>query len=352
MEHSARALATELSSASFSLDPSLVVGVAGSVSRLRFAGNASVSLRAGTRPRRSAFTLVELLVVIAIIGILIALLLPAVQAARESGRRSSCINNLKQIGLSLHNYELTQRALPPGARYIDGGDIKQGSVYVYLLPYLEEYALYDLFDLTADNIDDTTLEGSSELAAATTLNVLTCPSDNREPLYEGRYAHNYSASRGPTQVWWNSKCLCDHPWSDLATSPIDDPRDFAGPFTRVGTQSRVSQVTDGLSNTIFFGEVRPQCSQHARNGWVASNNGNGYCTTLIPINYDSCSDESPDRCGRPCNWNTEVGFKSTHPGGANFLLGDGSVHFVQDSIDHAAYQLLGAKDDGQVASIN
>jgi hypothetical protein len=110
-------------------------------------------------------------------------------------------------------------------------------------------------------------------------------------------------------------------------------------------------ITDGLAKTIFFGEVRPQCSEHARNGWVASNNGNGYCTTVIPINYDSCDDNAADPCRRSFNWNTEVGFKSAHPGGAFFLLGDGSVQFFIEDIDHRMYQLLGAKDDGEVAEL-
>ena len=103
-----------------------------------------------------------------------------------------------------------------------------------------------------------------------------------------------------------------------------------------------------LSKTIFFGEVRPQCSQHVRGGWVASNNGNGYCTTLIPINFDTCNDRAPDPCHRSCNSNTEVGFKSNHPGGANFLIGDGSVQFLEEAIDHQMYQYLGAMNDGYV----
>ena len=131
-------------------------------------------------------------------------------------------------------------------------------------------------------------------------------------------------------------------------APLDDPKNYAGPFTRVGTTAKLSQVTDGLSKTIFFGEVRPNCSEHVKEGWAYTNNGNGYCTTLIPINYDSCNEEAADACARPCNWNTEVGFKSSHSGGAQFLLGDGSVHFVPETIDHQIYQYLGAKSDGFV----
>ena len=89
---------------------------------------------------------------------------------------------------------------------------------------------------------------------------------------------------------------------------MDDPNKYAGPFTRVGSMAKISQITDGLSKTIFFGEVRPSCSEHISSGWAYTNNGNGYCTTLIPINYDSCNAAAPDPCNSPFNWNTEVGF--------------------------------------------
>ena len=113
---------------------------------------------------------------------------------------------------------------------------------------------------------------------------------------------------------------------------------------------RLSEITDGLSNTILFGEVRPRCSEHARNGWAMTNDGNGFCTTLIPINYDTCNENAPDPCHRPCNWTTEVGFKSAHPGGAQFLMGDGSVQWLPQSIDHQTYQYLGGKSDGHGVS--
>ncbi len=295
--------------------------------------------------RNSAFTLVELLVVIAIIGLLVGLLLPAVQAAREAARRLQCSNNLKQIGLAIHNFESTEKKLPPGAVWKASGE-KRGSVFVYLLPFLEQNSLYASFDLKSANTDNTVIQGSTQLAGSVLIPTLICPSDSHESQYFGLAPHNYSASRGPTSVFSNSTCFCDNPWKNLALAPIDDPQRFAGPFTRVGSRARLSNITDGLSNTIFFGEVRPECSEHARNGWASSNNGNGYCTTLIPINFDTCDDSDPDGCKRSCNWNTEVGFKSRHSGGSQFLLGDGSVHFISETIDHQTYQYLGAKQDG------
>ncbi|HOM18813.1 MAG TPA: DUF1559 domain-containing protein, partial [Thermoguttaceae bacterium] len=120
-----------------------------------------------------------------------------------------------------------------------------------------------------------------------------------------------------------------------------------------GTAMRESDIVDGLSNTIFFGEVRPQCSVHNSQGWGSSNNGQGLTATVVPINYNSCSRDAvgSDNCDKYCNWNTELGFKSRHPGGAQFLFGDGSVHFLPETIDHWTYQYLGAKADGNPAQI-
>jgi prepilin-type N-terminal cleavage/methylation domain-containing protein/prepilin-type processing-associated H-X9-DG protein len=305
--------------------------------------------------RKRAFTLVELLVVIAIIGVLIGLLLPAIQAARESARRSQCSNNLKQIGLAIQSFEPSHKRLPPGAIWRGGSSgIRKGSALIYLLPYLEETALYAAFDLRSTTLDHANLPGSSEKIGSRPVATFICPSDDHQGFFNGSALHNYSASRGPTAVYGNPACSCPLPpeWSALAMAPVDDPKVFAGPFTRVGMTARLSQITDGLSKTIFFGEVRPNCSEHAREGWAYTNNGNGYCTTLVPINFDSCNDEATDLCARPCNWTTEVGFKSRHSGGAQFLFGDGSVQFIRDAVDHQTYQYLGAKDDGQQASIN
>lgn len=298
---------------------------------------------------RCAFTLIELLVVIAIIGILVGLLLPAVQAAREAVRRMSCSNNLKQLGLAIHNFESANKRLPPGAIWSGTGN-KKGSILIYLLPYLEQDQIYQQFDLTKANTDGQLFPNSSQMIGAVSVPVFICPSDNHPTNAYGLVMHNYSASRGPTALFDNPSCSCDYTWKSFTQAPLDDPIHFAGPFTRVGTRVRLSQISDGLSTTIFFGEVRPRFSEHARNGWALSNNGNGYCSTLIPINYDTSNDSSADPCRRSYNWNTEVGFKSAHTGGAQFLIGDGSIQFISESIDHSIYQGLGAKQDGKVVS--
>src|SRR5262245_24385755 len=329
--------------------------IAGSCTYRRLTSNGDENMRRIYRRHelsgsdRGGFTLIELLVAIAIIAVLVALILPAVQQAREAARRVQCKNNLKQIGLAIHNFAEAFGELPPGGVYDGNTGLRRGSVFVYLLPMLDETPLFDAYDLKKTNVDNTVLS-SGNFAAATVLPSLVCPSDSHPMYYFGRAPHNYAASRGPTAVYDNPACSCNYPWASLALAPADDKYIFAGPFTRVGTRAKLKDIRDGLSNTLFFGEVRPECSEHIQNGWAASNDGNGYCTTLIPINYLTCNPNDADPCRRPCNWNTEVGFKSAHSGGAHFLLGDGSVRFISESIDHQSYQYLGGKNDGKVVT--
>jgi prepilin-type processing-associated H-X9-DG protein len=306
-------------------------------------------------------TLVELLLVIAIIGTLVALLLPAIQSARESARRASCLNNMKQLGIAIANYESTKKQFPPGAiwdRWLPPDKRRRhGSILVHLLPYIEQQAIYDAFEFQQLSIDGQFFPGGAERIGSHAVDTYRCPSDNHNGMFENHLygnvaVHNYAASNGPTEVYNNDLCPCVHPWKSLEMAPIDNLENFAGPFTRLGVTTKPRQITDGLSKTIFMGEVRVPCSVHAQAGWAHTNNGNGYCTTLIPINYDTCSDTAPDPCHRSCTWNTDVGFKSAHPGGAQFLFGDGSVRLLHESIDHQLYQYLGAKADGQIVSLD
>jgi prepilin-type N-terminal cleavage/methylation domain-containing protein/prepilin-type processing-associated H-X9-DG protein len=321
---------------------------------------------------RPGFTLVELLVVIAIIGILIALLLPAVQAAREAARRMSCSNHLKQIGLAVLNYEDSHKTLPPGAfwRTLDTG-VNKGSIFVHLLPYLEQTELYDVFNFDAPNIDVqvySLVGATGKVIGSNVIPTYQCPSDNHKgtatiagdpgdgiPAAEVGL-HNYSASRGSSGMSNNSACSCSHPFSAYAEKAYRDSENgtFSGPFTRRGICVKLGDIADGLSKTIFFGEVRPLCSWHSGNGWAISNNGNGYCSTIIPINYDTCHapTELVNGCNKTCNWNTETGFRSAHPAGAQFLFGDGSVHLLPEDIDYMTYQRLGGKADGQPVDVS
>lgn len=302
------------------------------------------------RASRRGFTLVELLVVIAIIGVLVALLLPAVQAAREAARRMQCGNNLKQLGLAIHNYHDTTNRLPPGALWYE----TRGSILVHILPYIEQQTLYDKIDFKIA-VDNQVVNG--QVLGTYKIKGYNCPSDT-DYIYSNSTATNlvgasYAASAGAPGITNNGGCSCSAAvsWNSYALAAINMS---SGPFHRrsgIAPAENFAGVTDGLSNTIFFGETRAKCSDHARSGWAYSNNGQGLMTTVIPINTKSCDDNATDGCKRPCNWNNEFGFKSSHPGVCGFLMGDGSVHFVSATIDHWTYQYLGTVNDGKVATL-
>lgn len=304
---------------------------------------------------RVAFTLVELLVVIAIIGILIAILLPAVQSARESARRTQCVNKLKQIGLATHQFEAANGRLPAGAYWGGAEDgSMRGNILIRLLPFMEHQALYDAFDLTAHNIHEQTLPNGDKLKKIPVPQFM-CPSGLEivPDAFHGTDVSlsHYTASKGSSAVDNNAHpCrFVDH-WNEIALVPYHDWDDtilFSGPFCRRGIELELVKITDGLSKTIFWGEVRPECARNVQSGWVDTLNGNGTTTTAIPLNWDSCHEGHEDGCRSTNNWNVQNGFKSNHPGGANFLFGDGSLQFIPDEIDFMIYQYLGDKSDGQ-----
>ncbi|MEZ6134334.1 MAG: DUF1559 domain-containing protein [Pirellulaceae bacterium] len=349
------------------------------------------------RIQRAAFTLVELLVVIAIIGILVGLLLPAVQAAREAARRMQCSNNLKQIGLAIHNYEGTTKRIPPGSAFYGGAVQTAAAPYqrfvgalgnrshllVRILPYVEQDALYTVFEGDKFPTDDARMPDPANAAGGDLLRGIVipgyiCPSD----INQGRNATvqgiansriqpaNYCFSMGPTNaISNNANCSCPLAATfstlSLAGTSAANP---AGPFTRVGgvrpTASgantgycgKFADCVDGLSNTIFMGETIVDWSAHALNGWSHSNSWGKF--TQIPINWDTRYVDEPTAvaagktgCEARCNWNTAEGFKSRHTGGTQFVMGDGSVHFVTQSIDMVLYNRLGSKAEGIAASL-
>lgn len=325
---------------------------------------------------RSAFTLVELLVVIAIIGILVGLLLPAVQAAREAARRMQCSNNLKQIGLAIHNYELAAKRIPPGAVWNGGTAVitigrfvgpinERGSSLAFILPFIEQQALYNQFDFALP-INDARfppdVQGGMFLKGARVPTYI-CPSDVNDPISPGVnqiQPSNYTFSMGPSSAISNSPtCSCPLYGTFTALSQPNTPQtNPAGPFSRQGWAytAKISEVLDGLSNTIFFGEVRADSSAHGRLGWCHSNKWGIF--TQIPINFDSSEPDAATAvakgkspCNARCTWNTEVGFKSRHVGGVNVVMGDGSVQFLSQNIDMVNYNRLGSKADGQTASL-
>jgi prepilin-type N-terminal cleavage/methylation domain-containing protein/prepilin-type processing-associated H-X9-DG protein len=330
--------------------------------------------------RRSAFTLIELLVVIAIIAILIGLLLPAVQKVREAAARMKCQNNLKQLGLGIHNYEGVYQRLPPGGLCPNcqttgnwGDD--RGTWLFYLLPFIEQEAVFRIVPTIHDKPIPAALEATDPVfnavgkqggnlrgTPARVMPLFRCPSDDFDPDNPGC---NYVGSLGPQCAV--GPCGFDpyQGWCRPETSGLggglagmgyrnspDHGNTFSaseirGMFNRLGAKINFAGAKDGLSNTITVGEVLLAQHDHLIGGnWWHFNGGAAHAGTIVPINYRSdgqtwCS--PADRQNH--NWNLSWGFKSNHTNGANFLFGDGSVRFLAQSIDHRTYQLLGCGND-------
>ncbi len=332
---------------------------------------------------RPAFTLVELLVVIAIIGVLVALLLPAVQAAREAARRTQCQNNCRQFGIALQNYHDVHKRFPANTDWVTGATLPsgvtvtnkdlQGNMILKLMPYIEQQNLFGRLDFkfedNEDNIDVQFLT-RPELAG-TPIPLLRCPSDGFPQLItmknkDGNAVDvaitNYCPSIGAQETFsFNNSCR--EPRGDefgngsWITNPswisydADGPEVTSGIFARERWAASMQEVPDGLSNTIAMGEVLPDCNYELQSqGWWSPKIT--YVGTAPEINYDSCTPTNPpypakQTCATFFNWNTSAGFKSRHPGGANFVLADASVHFITEDIEYINYQRLGDRADGQ-----
>jgi prepilin-type N-terminal cleavage/methylation domain-containing protein len=325
---------------------------------------------------RTAFTLIELLVVIAIIAVLVALLLPAVQQAREAARRTQCKNNLHQLGLALHNYESTYGMLPINGRFqnqIPFGQQVKASHLARLLPFLDQQPFYDMLNFSNTGggfFSMTELQPNGTPVGQISLPVLLCPSDDvRAPGPDGSGGYNsaqcnYAPSIGSCSM--PSYGLCPQydstPLSAGSFAFGYGPSlaftypQYPGPFTYTGVSARFSQIKDGLSNTIFMGEIRPACGTIAfarstlSEGFLDSDPF--YYATNGPINYPTCPNEGAGASQTGCNswkcYSTATGFKSRHVGGAQFLMGDGTVRFFNASINYLTYQILGNRADGRV----
>ena len=342
----------------------------------------SFSLR---RSKWRGFTLIELLVVIAIIAILIALLLPAVQQAREAARRSQCKNNLKQLGLAMHNYLDTQKMLPiNGARRLwesgvsGNGGIYKGSAFVMMLPFMEQQALYKQIRWETDGLDynqvPTTVSSTAaapQVAAAAASAVvfqannipgLICPSYDRNTTeWNGAAITTYMPSAGAS-LFNSGNCQpYDKDVTGVASgqnyfrngsshiSLTSDPNAISGVFANGAWAAKMAQITDGTSNTIAMGEVLPYHTSWYLTGWAAMG-VNKTASTMAPINYDThYTDASGPQgwCNYYDNHNTSQGFKSKHQGGCHVVMCDGAVRLLSQNINYRTYQRLGDRRDGE-----
>ena len=290
---------------------------------------------------RAAFTLVELLVVIAIIGILIALLLPAVQAAREAARRLECTNHLKQIGLALHNYHAALRSFPSGSLPASGGN--QGWAWtVLLLQYFEQGALHGMIDFSSHS-----LTPENDELGKTPIDLFLCPSATKvEDDY--RYGQGFSGSSYDGVMGANHNNQHYEPARSHCGAWFTDGMLY--PNSRV----KVRDITDGTSNTLAVGERTYQLRQ-----WMLGHTDVTVCVNhaknvVYPINaspaqsgYYLYDNQAPPGANKVLAFN-DCSFGSKHPGGANFALADGSVHFLTENMEMPVFRSLASGQDGEV----
>lgn len=307
--------------------------------------------------KKKAFTLIELLVVIAIIAILIGLLLPAVQKVREAAAKAKCSNSLKQIGTAIHNYQSTFMSLPPG----DTGNGNNGTWLHYLLPFLEQEALFKMYTNLGGQTGGTpsyATAGNNLTVSQTQIQALVCPSEpNGKSTQTNNYKfHNYAVNYGNTHRTQNKAGRDPFP-AAIRPSFAGAPFTYSGTFPPVAYDFR--DVTDGLSNTLLAAEILqgisilPGTTEFRGMTWYGP--GAGFTTFATPnsatqdriqfTNY--CNNQATQ--GLPCTAGTDwaLAARSKHTGGVNVGLLDGGVRFIANSITPVTWSLLGSSKDDQ-----
>ena len=320
--------------------------------------------------RRNAFTLVELLVVIAIIGILIAMLLPAVQAVREAARRTQCLNNIKQVALASLNYESAVGRFPPGVLADErsnrgiGSGVQSVGVFCQLLPYMELNNVADLVEvnLNPDVVDDAwqnfdpagDMSFNTRLASQSRIPSFECPSDDTEPtLVFASHFHNdifprsirdnfeFSVEHGLTNYSPIGGVLGSVTSSALSTDS-KQWEGYNGIFTN-RSKTTFGQISDGSSNTLLFGEIAGQSgSRPTGYAWMGAIN-----LSMFYWEFDRAGLTSGQLNSMELNK-----YNSYHPGVVNFARGDGSVATVPQSADLTTMYQLSAMGDGNVVSFD
>jgi prepilin-type N-terminal cleavage/methylation domain-containing protein/prepilin-type processing-associated H-X9-DG protein len=333
-------------------------------------------LSSRSAPRR-AFTLIELLVVIAIIGILIGMLLPAVQKVRDAAASSSCKNNLKQLGLGIHNFEHNRGRIPySGDEVARSGCCVNGTAntshrhwswLARMLPFIEQDNVFNQGGVgTNTPLVSTDAAGvrTWNPVLATQIKVFLCPADNTGqpktnvanfPTPHSIGQTNYKGVTGRNwrdgDARWNENTQ----WSN-ATTP--NGTNSGGNFTNNGLDTgdgmfyrssyavsiTLTSISDGLSNTYAVGEAIPDMDIHS--SWPYSNTSSATCA--IPLN--NAMQPGQPGFNNPGNWQNVYSFRSRHAGGANFLMGDGSVRFVSQSINLLVYRSFASRQGGEVVS--
>jgi prepilin-type N-terminal cleavage/methylation domain-containing protein/prepilin-type processing-associated H-X9-DG protein len=311
---------------------------------------------------RRGFTLVELLVVIAIIGTLVGLLLPAVQAARETARQSSCLNNLKQLGLALQNHHDAKGCFPIGINNpinnwtVDSSLVPyaRGGWFPYLLPFCEEQRLYDKWLARVSAGTDGFMDFPDQTQIVSGFSCVSDP--NARVLGLRGFKSNYALCGGGYR--WGGGT------TDINGKPV------TGIFGPVGskntTGSKIKDITDGLSKTVLAGEINlvrdtegtPVSTTFDTRGTVWNNvHMNTLLVTARPPNTTagdvigwSCRSTTFAPCAATSG-NLVMTPRSRHPGGAQMVMADGSAWFAVDSIDTIVFQQLGTKADGEVVSV-